>query len=85
MVSVSDRMCRAHAGLMGLVCELAADVILPPTPEAPPAGEQGTQPGPEAMGWLGLPNPSQVAPPAWAALGLPELPPEVHVLMTRIC
>ena len=59
--------------------ELAADVILPSITEASPAGEQGTQPGPEALGWLGLPNPGQVAPPAWAALGLPEPPPEVHI------
>ena len=75
----------AHAGLMGLVYELAADVILAPMSGEPQGGAQGTQPSPEALGWLGLPNPTHVVLPAWIALGLPDPPPEVRSRTSDIC
>ena len=76
---------RAHAGLVGLVYELAADVILPPMSGEPQGGAQGTQPSPEALGWLGSPNPTHVVLPAWIALGLPDPPPEVRGHISSTC
>ena len=56
-----------RAGLVGLVWELTAGILI-----VPGASQEASQPSAPALGWLGVPEPTEVAPPVWAAMGLPD-------------